>query len=64
MIIGVGTYLINFWAIKVVGAAYLLYLSVNFFYHKLHGNRQKKIIRMPKKNAFFHFFGQWSFKLN
>ncbi|BAP86477.1 membrane protein [Paucilactobacillus hokkaidonensis JCM 18461] len=56
LIIGVGTYLINFWAIKVVGAAYLLYLSVNFFYHKLHGNRQKKIIRMPKKRFFSLFW--------
>ncbi|WP_137597091.1 TerC family protein [Paucilactobacillus kaifaensis] len=49
LIIGIGTYLINFWVIKVVGALYLLYLSVRFFYHKINGGRPKKIIRMPKK---------------
>ena len=36
LIIGVGTYLINFWEIKVLGAGYLMYLSVSHFYHRAH----------------------------
>ncbi|PWG00065.1 TerC family protein [Levilactobacillus bambusae] len=31
LIIGIGTYLIHFWEIKVLGALYLVYLSVRFF---------------------------------
>lgn len=31
IIIGLGTYLINWWQIKVFGAAYLLYLGISFF---------------------------------
>ncbi|KRL38000.1 TerC family protein [Liquorilactobacillus uvarum] len=36
LIIGIGTYLINFWEIKILGAGYLLYLSVNHFYRIFH----------------------------
>ncbi|WP_057745907.1 TerC family protein [Liquorilactobacillus capillatus] len=36
LIIGLGTYLINFWEIKVLGAGYLLYLSINHFYRIFH----------------------------
>lgn len=32
LIIGMGVYLINFWEIKVVGAGYLLFLSIQFFF--------------------------------
>ncbi|KRN26797.1 TerC faamily membrane protein [Liquorilactobacillus mali] len=42
LIIGVGTYLINFWEIKVVGAGYLLYLSLAHFYHIYHPVAKKK----------------------
>lgn len=56
LIIGIGTYLINFWAIKVVGAAYLAYLSGRFFYHKVIGKRPTKIIRMPKKRGLSLFW--------
>ncbi|GBG94520.1 TerC family membrane protein [Ligilactobacillus salitolerans] len=47
ILIGVGTYLINFWEIKVLGAAYLMYLSVKHFYgrahpHDKHKSKQKK----------------------
>lgn len=31
LIIGMGVYLINFWEIKVLGAGYLLFLSVQYF---------------------------------
>lgn len=39
LIIGVGTYLINFWEIKVLGSLYLLYLSYRFFRFKLFGKQ-------------------------
>lgn len=39
LIIGIGTYLINFWEIKVLGAVYLLYLSYRFFHYKIKGQR-------------------------
>lgn len=42
LIIGIGTYLINFWEIKVIGAAYLIYLVYRFF----HGRYSKK--KRPK----------------
>ena len=38
LIIGIGTYLINFWPIKVLGAVYLVLLSVSHFYKQKHGN--------------------------
>ena len=31
LVIGLGTYLIHFWPIKIIGSAYLLYLVFNFF---------------------------------
>lgn len=48
LIIGVGTYLINFWEIKVIGAAYLMYLSYRFFRQMLFGNKKAK--RRPTNN--------------
>ncbi len=45
LIIGIGTYLINFWEIKVIGAVYLMYLSYRFFHHLLLGDRQQKKVR-------------------
>ena len=44
LLIGVGTYLIRFWWIKVIGAGYLLYLSVNHFWKMAHpeSEEQKK----------------------
>lgn len=42
LIIGVGTYLIHFWEIKVIGAAYLLYLVYRFFSSKLFGKKPRK----------------------
>ncbi|KRM89369.1 TerC family protein [Liquorilactobacillus vini] len=36
LIIGIGTYLINFWEIKILGAGYLMYLSLNHFYRRFH----------------------------
>ena len=42
LIIGIGTYLINFWEIKVLGAGYLLYLALAHFYHMYHPITKKK----------------------
>lgn len=41
LIIGVGTYLIHFWEIKVIGSLYLFYLVYQFF-------RKTKIVRTKK----------------
>lgn len=45
LIIGIGTYLINFWEIKVIGAAYLIYLVYRFFHNKFFGKRPTHKIR-------------------
>jgi len=34
LLIGVGTYLINFWFVKVLGSIYLAFISLQFFYKK------------------------------
>lgn len=36
IVIGIGTYLINFWEIKLAGSIYLFYLSFRFFYDQRH----------------------------
>ena len=40
LIIGIGVYLINFWEIKVIGAAYLMYLVYRFFHNRYHGRKR------------------------
>lgn len=42
LIIGIGTYLINFWEIKVLGAVYLMYLSFRFFRSQLTGSKKRQ----------------------
>lgn len=64
LIIGVGTYLINFWEIKVIGAAYLIYLSCRFFYDMLVGKNkpQRKSRRThSKKNRIANLTGRKRF---
>ncbi|QLL70804.1 TerC family protein [Lactobacillus sp. 3B(2020)] len=46
VVIGIGTYLIHFWEIKALGAAYLMYMSYRFFHVKFFG---KKPIHKQKK---------------
>ena len=41
-LIGVGSYLIHFWEIKVLGAGYLMYLSLNHFYRMKYPERAKR----------------------
>lgn len=52
LLIGLGSYLINFWEIKVIGAAYLMYLSVKHFWgrahpHKEHSSKKKRKPILP-----------------
>ena len=47
LVIGIGTYLIHFWEIKALGAAYLLYMSYRFFHVKFFGKRP---IHKQKRN--------------
>lgn len=46
LIIGIGTYLIHIWEIKVIGALYLMYLVYRFFHHKMFG---RKPVKQPKE---------------
>ncbi len=41
-LIGVGSYLIHFWEIKVLGAGNLMYLSLNHFYRMKYPERAKR----------------------
>lgn len=45
IVIGIGTFLINFWEIKLLGGIYLFYLVFRYFYDKNHPERLK-----PKKS--------------
>ncbi|MDF7638131.1 TerC family protein [Lactobacillus sp. ESL0791] len=57
IVIGIGTYLINFWEIKLAGSIYLFYLAWKFFYDERHPqkatakakNAQVKIAHEQKK---------------
>ena len=40
IVIGIGTYLINFWEIKLAGSLYLFYLSFKFFYEQKHPQKR------------------------
>ncbi|MEY8441071.1 hypothetical protein AALA17_00210 [Lactobacillaceae bacterium 24-114] len=42
IVIGIGTYLINFWEIKVLGSVYLMYLVYRFFHSKVKPQKKKK----------------------
>lgn len=50
LVIGLGTYLIHFWEIKVLGAAYLMYLVYRFFSAKFGKGRPKE--KKPKARKF------------
>lgn len=41
LMIGLGTFLIKVWWVKVVGAIYLMYLSVHFFYQRRGGQNKQ-----------------------
>lgn len=58
LIIGVGTYLIHLWEIKVLGSLYLMYLVYRFFRTKLFGRKPAKQIKTRKKKRWLPLF--WS----
>ena len=58
LIIGIGTYLINFWEIKVLGAVYLMYLSFRFFRNQLTGGKRR---RRRRQNHASHLTGRKRF---
>jgi YkoY family integral membrane protein len=49
LLIGVGTYLIHFWEIKVIGAGYLMYLALSHFYHMAHPVAKQKKKKEKKR---------------
>lgn len=52
IVIGIGTYLINFWEIKLLGGIYLLYLVYKYFYDIRHPEQvaKKKAAKKEKEN--------------
>lgn len=42
IVIGIGTYLINFWEIKLAGSLYLFYLAVKYFWDQRHPEAAQK----------------------
>lgn len=48
--IGLGAYLMKFWGIKALGAGYLLYMSLHFFYkqHNPDPTGEQKVVKKPK----------------
>ncbi|MCT3327722.1 TerC family protein [Lactiplantibacillus pentosus] len=58
LIIGIGTYLISFWEIKVLGAAYLGYLVYRYFSQPKAGETVEK--KPKKQRRFFGLSKFWS----
>ena len=50
IVIGIGTYLINFWEIKLLGGLYLLYLVYKYFYDVRHPELVTKKEEAKKEN--------------
>lgn len=57
LIIGIGTYLINFWEIKVLGAGYLLFLTIQYF-TKSRVKHTRKLVSDRKRKSPISLF--WS----
>lgn len=61
LIIGVGVYLIHIWEIKVIGAAYLMYLVYKFFSSKLRGKKKESNVKLKtdsKRSLFWTVIAQ------
>lgn len=55
IVIGLGVYLIHFWEIKVIGAAYLMYLVYQYFFKK--DNKKSKMhLKSAKERGTRKFF--------
>lgn len=64
IVIGIGTYLIHFWEIKLAGSIYLFYLSGKFFYDQRHpeqaaGKAKKKQAEHKHKKAHKHILSRF-----
>lgn len=47
LVIGIGTYLISLWWIKILGSLYLIYMALHFFYKKItHKKKQFKMFKI------------------
>ncbi|KRL51934.1 TerC family protein [Lacticaseibacillus manihotivorans] len=51
--IGLGAYLIKFWLVKALGAGYLLYMSLHFFYEQRHHKSNEDDAPAIKKHSFW-----------
>lgn len=56
LLVGIGTYLINFWIIKALGSLYLFFLAANYFYKK-HNYRNNNSNNTTKKGFLTNTFG-------
>lgn len=62
LIIGIGSYLIHFWEIKLAGAIYLFYLSIKFFYDQRHPEKvahKKKAHKKKRPQKQKHFLSRF-----
>lgn len=55
--IGLGVFLIKLWWVKVLGAAYLAYLSIKYFVEKRKGNEEDEIEEVHESNLMMRLFG-------
>ncbi|WP_395320331.1 TerC family protein [Fructilactobacillus frigidiflavus] len=56
LVIGLGVYLINFWEIKIIGAVYLIYLALKYFFPRLGKQKSKGQVKEkgnPNSRKFF-----------
>ena len=53
LVIGIGTYLIHLWEIKIIGALYLAYLVFRYFDKRKRGRRTRKLVKPRGKISLF-----------
>ena len=62
IVIGIGTYLINFWEIKLAGSIYLFYLAFKFFYDQRHPKQAAEHEKEKEEREAAHHKGKKSRK--
>ena len=55
--IGLGVFLIKLWWIKVLGAAYLAWLSIKYFIDKRKGNEEDEVKEISEGSVLIRLFG-------
>lgn len=53
MMIGLGTFMIHIWEVKLVGSIYLIYLAASFFYKKNKHKKEEDDIKVRRKSKFW-----------